>query len=97
MKVKNPRLGSKFSSFLKKELKASVFREQFDKVRLQLAIGDKARQIALKKGLSIRVLARRMETSVSQVTRLMNDKNISLETLSRFAAATGAKLNVELR
>ncbi len=97
MKKKNSHLGSKFTDFLKKEMKQPVFKEEFEKIRLQLSVGNKARKIVQKKGLSIRALAKKMATSISQVTRLMNDENVSLDTLSRFAAATGVKLNVELR
>lgn len=90
-------IGSKFDDFLKKELKNPEFKEEYEKVRMHLSIGKKVRKIAKREGLTVRSLAEKMDTSISQVNRLMTDANVSLETLSRFAAATGSKLNVELR
>lgn len=97
MKKTNPHRGSSFSDFLKGELKDPNFRREFEKVTAELLIGQEVRRIAKEKGLSVRELARRMKTSVSQVLRLMNDANVSIEALARFAAATGKRLSIELK
>lgn len=97
MRKSNPHRGSSFSDFLKEELKEPEFRREFGKVTTELLIGQEVRRIAKEKRLSIRQLAKRMKTSISQVQRLMNDANVSIEALARFAAATGKRLYIELK
>lgn len=93
----NPHRGSSFSHFLKEELKDPVFRREFEKSTAELLIGQEVRRIAKEKRLSIRQLAKRMRTSISQVQRLMNDANVSIAALARFATATGKRLSIELK
>lgn len=97
MSKKNPHKGSSFSDFLKEELKDPAFRREFEKAVAEIRIGQMVRRIVKQKKLSIRGLAKRMQTSISQVQRLMNDANVSVEALARFAAATGKKLSIDLK
>jgi len=97
MKKHNPHRGSSFSEFLKEELKDPEFRREFERATAEILIGQTVRRIAKEKRLSVRELARRMKTSISQVLRLMNDANVSIEALARFAAATGKRLSIELK
>lgn len=97
MKQTNPHRGSSFSDFLKDELKDPDLRREFEKITAELLIGQEVRRIAKEKRLSIRQLAKRMRTSISQVQRLMNDANVSIDALARFAAATGKRLSIELK
>ena len=97
MKKTNPHRGSSFSDFLQDELRDPDFRREFEKVTAELMIGQAVRRIAKQKRLSIRQLAKRMKTSVSQVQRLMSNANVSIDSLARFAAATGKRLLIELK
>ena len=97
MQKHNTHRGSSFSEFLKEELKDPEFRREFERATAEILIGQTVRRIAKEKRLSVRELARRMKTSISQVLRLMNDANVSIEALARFAAATGKRLSIELK
>lgn len=97
MKKTNPHRGSSFADFLGKDLKDPKFQREFAKATTELLVGQTVRRIAKEKRLSVRELARRMKTSISQVLRLMNDANVSIEALARFAAATGKRLCIELK
>jgi transcriptional regulator with XRE-family HTH domain len=79
------------------ELRDPGFRREFERVTAELMIGQEVRRIAKQKRLSVRQLAKRMGTSVSQVQRLMNDANVSIDALARFAAATGKRLSIALK
>lgn len=93
----NPHRGSSFSDFLKEELKDPEFAREFQKVTAEIMIGQMVRRIVKQKRLSIRQLAKRMRSSVSQVQRLMSDANVSIDALARFAAATGKKLSIQIK
>lgn len=97
MSTKNPHKGSRFSDLLKEELKDPVFRREFEKAATEIKIGQMVRRIVKQSKLSMRQLAKRMGTSLSQLQRLMNDENVSLESLARFAAATGKRLSINLK
>lgn len=97
MSKKNPHQGSNFSDFLKAELKDSAFRREFEKATAEIKIGQMVRRIVKQKKISIRQLAKRMRTSVSQVQRLMDDANVSIDALARFAAAMGKRLLINLK
>ena len=97
MRKKNPHQGSSFSDFLKGDLKDSVFRREFEKATAEIKIGQMVRRIVKQKKMSIRELAKRMKTSVSQVQRLMDDANVSIDALARFAAAMGKRLLINLK
>ncbi|MCP5468835.1 MAG: helix-turn-helix transcriptional regulator [Deltaproteobacteria bacterium] len=79
---------------LRKNLKSVTFKEEYEKARLQLAIGQATRKIAKQKSLSVRTLAEKMNASPAQVERLFNDKNVTMDTLTKFAIATGKTLSI---
>ena len=87
--LKNPYRGSKLEDFLKEEFRDPEIRKGAEQMRLKLAVGRMVRRIAKQKKLTIRALAKRMGGSISQIQRLMNDENVNLDTLSKFAVATG--------
>jgi len=97
MSKTNPHRGSSFNDHLREELKDPEFRREFEKARAEIVIGQMVRRIVKQKRLTIRQLAKRMKSSVSQVQRLMSDANVSIDALAKFAAATGKKLSIQLK
>ena len=90
----NAHIGSSFDDFLREEgiydeVRAAAVKEvlawQIDKYRRE-------------QGLSKSALAKRMDTSRSQLERLLDPSNtqVQLDTLERAATALGRKLVVEL-
>lgn len=92
---KNPSLGSSFNDFLKED-----------------GIYDEVTAVAIKRSLALELerametqaitkveMARRMETSRSQLNRLLDPTNdrIQLDTLYKAASALGMSLTLELR
>lgn len=91
---KKGKIGSSFDSFLKEE--GRYERTQAIAIKRVLAWQIEA---AMKTGsVSKTEMARRMETSRSQLDRLLDPENdaISLETLARAAHAVGRTLKLEL-
>jgi DNA-binding Xre family transcriptional regulator len=90
----NPHIGSPFDDFLVEEGIDHEVRAAALKRVLAWQI-DQCRQA---KGLSKSELAKRMQTSRSQVERLLDPTNtqVKLETLQRAAAALERRLVVEL-
>lgn len=96
-KTSKKHLGSDFKGFLDEKLKDASFKREYEKTRLNLSLSVMVRRIMKHKKLSIRTLAKRMKSSVSQVQRLLSDENINLDTLAKFAAVTGKKLSINLK
>lgn len=96
-KKNNPHIGSDVLADMDKKLKDPEFKREYEKARLQLAIGSMVRRISQQKKLSIRALAKKMHASPAQIERLFADKNVSLDTLAKFAAATGKTVSVKFR
>ncbi len=94
---KNIHIGSDVLADLKKRLKSPIFKEEYERARLQLAIGKEARKIAREKKMTVRHLAQKMHASPAQVERLFNDQNVTLDTLAKFAVATGKTVSVEFK
>jgi hypothetical protein len=94
MKRRNPHDGSSFESFLKEEGVLEETRERAIKAVLawQLARAMKARKISKS------VMAKRLDTSRSQLDRLLDPKNdnVTLRTLSKAARAIGKRLRIDL-
>ena len=97
MKLNKKYVGSDFQHFLQERLKNPSFRREFEKARLNIVVGSMVRRILKHKKMSLRALAKKMDSSVSQVQRLIQDDNVSLDTLARFAAATGSKVSVQIK
>lgn len=97
MRNKNHHWGRSVDQVLKDKLKDKSFREAYVRARAELELAHAMRTIMAQRKISIRALARRMNSSVSQVQRLMDDriKSFNVDTLVRFAAATGRKLHIE--
>lgn len=96
-KTSHKHAGSDFKDFLNDKRGDPSFNREFVKARLNLSLGAMIRRIMKHKKLSIRALAKKMKSSVSQVQRLLNDENVNIETLTKFAAATGKKLSIDLK
>lgn len=92
---KNPSLGSTFTDFLKEdgsydEVTSTAIKRSLA-IELQRAMDDQA--------VTKVEMARRMETSRSQLDRLLDPANdkIQLDTLYKAASALGKRLSLELR
>lgn len=92
---KNPSLGSSFQDFLKAE--GSYDELTSAAIKRSLAI-ELAREMAEQLITKVE-MARRMETSRSQLNRLLDPENdkIQLDTLYKAATALGKSLTLELR
>jgi DNA-binding Xre family transcriptional regulator len=90
----NPRIGSSFDSFLEEE----GVREEVDVLAQKRVFAWQVVRAMEEKGLSKVEMAERMETSRSQLDRLLDPDNnkVQLDTLQRAARAVGRTLKVEL-
>ena len=96
-KEENLYLGSRFENHLKEKFKNPEFKIAFDQARLKRKLSQKTRTLMKLRKMSIRKLAQKMDTNISQVQRLINEENVSIDTLVRFATAIGKKLVIEYR
>jgi antitoxin HicB len=91
---KNKHIGSSLDDFLKEEGVFDEFQAASIKkvIAWQIAKEMKARRITKS------LMAERMETSRTQLDRLLDpsDGNVTIETLQRAATVLGRKLNVRL-
>ena len=95
MSEKNPRAGSTLESLLRED---GLYEDaKNDAVKSVLAC-ELARAMEAQ-SLSKARMAKRMETSRSQLDRLLDPENegVTLHTLKRAAAAVGMRLEIELR
>ncbi len=90
------KIGGSFHKDLEKSLKSSSFKIVFEKEKARLNLTAQLRETMERSQLSIRTVASRMKTSKSQIQRLISDDsaNIEVDTLVRFAAAVGCKLQI---
>lgn len=93
------RTGGDFHKDLGKDLKNPQFAVLFRKEKERLRLADRLRTAMTKSHLSIRKVASQMGTSKSQVERLINDPeaNIGVDTLIKFAAVVGKRVEIDLR
>jgi antitoxin HicB len=93
-KQTNPHRGSDFEDFLKEE---GIFEEVSANAAMRVII-EQIRAEMVRRKITETELARRMETSRSQVHRLLSteQKSATVETLVRAAGAVGRRLNMEL-
>ena len=92
---KNPHLGSTLANLLRKD---DIYEDaKNDAVKAVLAY--KLQQAMKEQNVSKARMAERMETSRSQLDRLLDPENesVTLHTLKRAAAAVGMRLELELR
>jgi len=95
MPEKNPHLGSTLASLLRND---DIYEDaKNDAVKAVLAY--KLQQAMKEQNVSKARMAERMETSRSQLDRLLDPENesVTLHTLKRAAAAVGMRLELELR
>ena len=98
--LKNPHLGDDFKSYLKRKLKAPGHRKGYELARARLKLQLKIQEVAKKKHLSIRQLAKRVGTSGTQIQRLLDtesEKDFRLGTLVRISQALGKELFIDFR
>lgn len=93
-KKTNKNRGSSLDDLLKKE---GVF-EQFQTAAIKEVIAWQLAQEMEKQNLSKAAMAERMNTSRTQLNRLLNPKdgNVTIESLQRAASAVGRTLQIRL-
>ena len=95
MAKKNPRLGSTLESLLREDGSYEDVKNQ----AIKAVLAHKLEEAMKAQNLSKARMAKRMETSRSQLDRLLDPENegVTLHTLKRAAAAVGMRLELELR
>lgn len=90
----NPHIGSSFDDFLKEE---GIY-EEVTTTAIKEVLVWQLEQRRLEQGLSKTELARQMQTSRTQVERLLDPTNtkVQLDTLQRAAKVLGRTLTIEL-
>lgn len=90
----NPHIGSSFEDFLSEE---GIY-EEVSAVAVKRVLAWQLDQSRRAQGLSKSALAKRMQTSRSQVERLLDPTNtqVQLDTLQRAATALERRLVVEI-
>jgi antitoxin HicB len=94
MKKKKGRIGGSFDDFLKEE---GIYEEVTARA-IKRVIAHQLGALMQKQGLTKSELARRMDTSRTQLDRLLDPDNesVTLATLTRAAHAVGRNLRMEL-
>ena len=94
-KRKKGRIGSSFDDFLKEE----GIHEVVTARAIKRVVARSLDRMMKEQGLSKAALADRMQTSRSQLDRLLDPENdsVTLDTLVRAAQAVGRRLHLELR
>jgi antitoxin HicB len=92
--IMNQHTGSNFDDFLEKE---GVFEEVSAKAHKRL-IALQLADIMEKNKITKTILAKKMETSRSQLDRILDPDNtsITIEVLEKIAHAVGKRLHIEL-
>ena len=95
MAKKNPRLGSTLESVLREDGGYEDVKNQ----AIKAVLAYKLEEAMKAQNLSKARMAKLMETSRSQLDRLLDPENegVTLHTLKRAAAAVGMRLELELR
>ena len=95
MGEQHPRIGSTLESLLRKD---GVY-EDAKNHAIKAVLAYKLTQAMKAQNLSKARMAERMETSRSQLDRLLDPENerVTLHTLKRAAAAVGMRIELELR
>ncbi len=95
MTDRNPRVGSTLKSLLRKDGTYEDAKEQ----AIKSVLAYKLDQAMKAQNLSKAKMAERMETSRSQLDRVLDPENegVTLQALKRAAAAVGMRIELELR
>ena len=82
----------KYDDILKKELKSSAFREEYEALAGEYAVAKEVIRLRKSRGLTQKELAERAHTSQPAIARLEsgNYRSLSLTFLSKIGAALGA-------
>ena len=84
----------KLSALHKKFMKDPQYRKEYDALEAEFALMAEVINARQRSGLNHPQLVRRMKTTRRTMTRLENGRDVSIETLSRFAKATGHRLKI---
>lgn len=95
MNRENPRVGSTLDNLLRRD-------DAYEDIRnhaIKATLAYKLKEAMEAQNLSKARMAERMETSRSQLDRLLDPENegVTLHTLKRAAAAVGMRLSLEIR
>lgn len=92
--MNDQRIGSSFDSFLEE----AGIRDEVERIAQKRVLAWQLQQEMEHLGLSKSEMARRMDTSRSQVDRLLDPENdrVQLDTLVKAAHAVGRELKLEL-
>lgn len=92
--MNNPRIGSSFDSFLEE----AGIRDEVERIAQKRVLAWQLRQEMERQGVSKSEMAKRMDTSRTQVDRLLDPGNdrVQLDTLVKAAHAVGRELKLEL-
>jgi antitoxin HicB len=99
MKKKSPKAidhsGSTFESFLEEE----GIREEVEAVAIKRVLAWQLAQAMQQRKITKKVMARELNTSRSQLDRLLDPRNVSvsLETMARAAKVLGKSLVIQIR
>ncbi len=93
-KRKNPQIGGLFEEWLKEE----GIHEEVTTASVKRVLAWQLEQAMKEQKLTKSAMAKRMETSRPQLDRLLDPNNVSvtLDTLTKAAAAVGRKVRLEL-
>ena len=88
----------RFKDRLKKDLRDPEFRRAFDEEEVCVSLAIQIAKIRQKKNITQQELARRLQTTQQNISRLENidNRSCSLKTLIKVAHALDKRLNVEL-
>jgi antitoxin HicB len=92
--MNNPRIGSSFDSFLEEV----GIRDEVERIAQKRVLAWRLQQEMEQQGVSKSEMAKRMDTSRSQVDRLLDPENdrVQLDTLIKAAHAVGRELKLEV-
>lgn len=93
----NPHIGGDALKDIDSWLKNDEFRAEYERVRQQITVDVAVKRIMKHQKWTVRTLAKKMGTSLSQVQRLTEGKNVTIDTLSKFAAATNSEFKINLK
>lgn len=88
----------RFKDRLKKDLKHPEFREAFDEEEVYASLAIQIAKIRQKKNLTQQGLAKKLQTTQQNISRLedIDNRSCSLKTLNKVAHVLGKRLKIEL-
>jgi transcriptional regulator with XRE-family HTH domain len=84
----------RLSTLHKKLMKDPAYRKAYNALEEEFALIAEVAKARHRSGLNHPQLMRRMKTTRRTMTRLENGRDVSIQTLSRFAKATGHRLKI---